>query len=171
MPRYPQYLTAYHGTTSRVAIALLRGETPEYKPIYVEGINGLSSLGGTYLARDQHLAWIYAEDAALIFGDEPVVLTVRVATSELLPDEDWVVCATHHRAPDPTPRVQRFLDDLFVGYPGDGWSLSDHYKERYSELNAKHGISWRDSWAAGHGTARFDRLLRPEDVLVVTKVE
>jgi hypothetical protein len=42
------------------------------------------------------------------------------------------------------PRLRAFFDDLFVGYIADS-SLSDHYKARYAELNASHGITWRDS--------------------------
>jgi hypothetical protein len=31
------------------------------------------------------------------------------------------------------------LDDVFVGYLGEGFSLSDHYKTRYTKLNAESG--------------------------------
>lgn len=157
--RHTRHLTAYHGTTSRVADALLEGRAPEYRRVFVDAN---VSLGGTYLAKSLPLARVCAEQAACELGGRPVVLEVRVRAGELLPDEDWVVGES--RLPESTPRAQAFLDDLFVGYLGDGWSLSDHYKARYDELNARHGISWRDSWNRD-GTARLGRLLRPEDVL------
>ncbi len=119
------------------------------------------SLGGTYITKNRALAEVYAQTAAREHSGEPVVLDVRVPDTELLPDEDWVVNAAESRE-DPPPRVQAFLDDLFQGYLGEGWSLSDHYKERYDELNRRHGITWRDSWE-WVGTARLDRLLSARD--------
>lgn len=145
------------------------GKPSEIRRVF-EGSN--VSFGGVYLTKDQALAEVYAKNAARIVGGSPEVLKVKVDVRHLLPDEDWVVRVFEEfeegeRFP---PRIQGFMDDLFIAYPGEGFSLSDHYKTRYEELNARHGITWRDSWKYG-GTARMNRPLEPGDILAVQNHE
>lgn len=152
-------VVAYHGTSSDVIAEVMRGSRAARRAFTESNV----SLGGTYLTKREDLASVYATQAARVLGGTPVVLKLRVSSDELLPDEDWVVQAAETREPIPA-RIEKFMDDLFVGYPGEGWSLSDHYKERYDELNDGHKITWRDSWRWG-GTARLARLLAEEDIL------
>lgn len=154
-------MRAYHGTTSLVAEAIARSGRAQQRVFDTTNV----SLGGTYVTRRPDLAAVYAEQAARAFGGSPVVLVIDVAPAALLPDEDWVVNAAESSLA-PGMRLQRFLDDLFVGYLGEGHSLSDHYKTRYAPLNRAHDITWRDSWR-WLGTARLDRPLTTVDVVTV----
>ncbi len=151
-------MIVYHGTSSDVVRRILTAAGGKPRRVFVESN---VSLGGTYVTKRRDLADVYAKEAARTLGGRPVVLELDLRESELLPDEDWAVDAAEGRD-EPPVRIQKFLDDLFVGYI-EGWSLSDHYKERYDELNALHGITWRDSWR-WRGTARLPRLLRASDI-------
>ena len=147
-------ISVWHGTSSSVLSAVLKG-------VGIKRAFSTSnvSLGGTYVAKSRALADVYAANAAAALGGTPVVLEMCVDRSALLPDEDWVVRGARAR---PSPRLRPFWDDLFEGYGGDGFSLSDHYKERYDELNRVHGITWKDSWT--YGFARISRPLSISDV-------
>ena len=154
-------MRAYHGTTDR-ALTAIRTGSALVAPVYVEAN---ASLGGAYLAVDRSLAIVAAQAAARSTGGRPVLLIVEIAQDELLPDEDWVVRAAEaredvHRG----RRIDDFMTDLFEGYPGEGFSLSDHYRDRYDELNDTHTITWRDSWTWSR-TARIARLLTAADVV------
>lgn len=157
-------ITAFHGTTSEVMEKIASGKPFEIQRVFQDSN---VSLGGAYITKDPTLAAVYAKDAAEVLGGSPVVLRVKVDVKDLLPDEDWIVRIFEEVKRLP-PRIQRFMDDLFVGYPGEGFSLSDHYKVRYEELNAGHGITWRDSWKYG-GTARMNRPLEDEDIMSITR--
>lgn len=152
-------MIVYHGTSSDVVRRILTGGGDKRRRVFVESN---VSLGGTYVTKRRDLADVYARQAARALGGRPVVLELDLRESELLPDEDWVVDVAEGRD-EPPARIQTFLDDLFVGYLGEGFSLSDHYKERYDELNAEHGITWRNSWR-WRGTARLPRPLRASDI-------
>lgn len=129
----------YHGT-SLAALKRIR-EGREILPVYT--VNNIS-LGGAYFTNNRAKARGHAKEAADIHKSTPVILLV--VPEELLPDEDWVVVAFEDcpLLPDRETiedKVHReFFDDLFVGYLPET-SLSDHYKERYDELNRKHGIT------------------------------
>ena len=154
-------MRAYHGTSSTAAGQIM-AESHTSQPVYIESN---VSLGGAYLTSERGLAEAAARAAACAHESFPVVFVLEIDERELLPDEDWIV------RPAESPedivlgrRIQSFLDDAFEGYPGEGHSLSDHYASRYNELNARHGITWRDSWRWCR-TARLSRLLRPGDVV------
>ena len=154
-------MRAYHGT-SDLALIQIRAGSARVTPVYTESN---VSLGGTYLAADRFLADVAAKIAAQAHSGRPVRLMVEIKESELLPDEDWVVSAAE--SPEGVKRGRRiddFMDDLFVGYFGEGFSLSDHYRERYNELNRDHLITWKDSWTWSH-TARIARILVPKDIV------
>jgi len=154
-------MRVYHGTSSIVDLKIFSGN-----PVDVERVfrDSNASLGGTYVTKDRALAEIYADHTTRALGGHPVVYELEVSSSDLFPDEDWVVEGA--RAPRLGSRLQKFMDDLFIGYPGEGFSLSDHYKERYEELNRRHGITWKDSWKWS-GTARLEKVIRPEMVVEV----
>ena len=152
-------MRAYHGTSTTSLNWIFSGRPAEVVRAFTEAN---VSLGGAYVTKDNLFARAYALHAADVQGGRPAVLEVEIPSSDLLPDEDWVVKAAE--APRLSPRLQQFMDDLFKGYLGEGWSLSDHYKTKYAELNKKHGITWRDSWRWSH-SARVDRPIRPEDVI------
>lgn len=151
---------AFHGTSSKVMQSIESGTTGARPQRVFREAN--ASLGGTYVTNRQSLAAVHAKDAARVLGGHPVIVEVDVDPRELLPDEDWVVDVAEQQRV--SGRHQAFLDDLFKGYLGEGFSLSDHYKLRYAKLNDEHGITWRDSWRT-RGTARLARPLRPKDVL------
>ena len=152
-------MRAYHGTSSKVLEAILLGRKTKPRRVFIESN---VSLGGTYVTERRNLAEVYAEQAARVLGGRPIVLELDLDEAELQPDEDWVVDAAEGRDEPPT-RIQKFLDDVFVGYLGEGFSLSDHYTKRYTKLNAKHRVTWRDSWQ-WRGTARLPRPLRASDI-------
>ena len=160
-----QKLRAYHGTSSLVLDKIKSGNEADVQRVFD---TSNVSLGGAYVTNRHDLAVVYAKEAAQVLGGNPVVLEVELDAREFLPDEDWVVDVTDYHVPEShiTPRIQKFLDDLFVGYRGEGWSLSDHYKERYDELNAEYHITWRDSWK-WRGTARISRPLHASDIVAV----
>ena len=81
------------------------------------------------------------------------MLIVRIKYP-LLPDEDWVVRASERPKDSDfdwttetykSKRYANFFADLFSEYIGEGHSLSDEYARRYDELNARYGITWKDS--------------------------
>jgi hypothetical protein len=149
-----------HGT-SDIALARILAGSSQADRVYIASNR---SLGGAYVTGDPGLARAAAVIAAAAHGGCPVVLALDIAEDDLLPDEDWVVRAAE--APEDVvlgPRVSAFLDDLFRGYPGEGFSLSDHYCGRYAEINRRHRITWRDSWVWG-ATARLPRLLTASDI-------
>jgi hypothetical protein len=151
----------YHGTSERV-LDQIRIGSERLLPVYTESN---VALGGTYLAAEWGLARVAAFGAARAHTSAPVLLTLEIDPAELLPDEDWVVNAAE--APEGvhySRRIARFLEALFLGYLGEGWSLSDHYRERYDALNAEHRISWRDSWHWCR-CARIARSLRSTDIV------
>jgi hypothetical protein len=151
----------YHGTTSDVLDKILRGSQAAQRRVFTESN---VSLGGTYVTARRALADVYAQTAARELGGLPVVLELDVDPKELLPDEDWPVRLFEVDESAVTPREQKFLDDLFVDYPGEGFSLSDHYTTKYEDLNRRHRVSWRDSWKWME-TARLDRPLKKDDLL------
>ncbi len=152
-------MVVYHGTSSDVLARIMSDTKGAIRRVFMDSN---VSLGGTYVTKRRDLAEVYAAQAARQLGGVPVVLELDVPQSDLLPDEDWAVDAAEAREPA-SKREQAFLDDLFVGYLGEGFSLSDHYKERYAELNERHHITWRDSWR-WRGTARLDRPLTRLDL-------
>lgn len=155
-------MKVFHGTTSEVADRLAKGRAADMRRVFKESN---VSLGGTYVTNNREMANVYAQTAARVNGGEPMVLEINVPQSDLLPDEDFVVHIAHSSEDEPiTKRLQSFMDDLFQGYPGEGFSLSDHYKTKYGALNARHGITWKDSWK-WMGSARMDRPIRPDDVV------
>lgn len=154
----------YHGTSTVVLEKIQRG-SKDVKLVYTKSN---ISLGGTYFARHKERAEFYARDAARILGGQPVIL--EVIPDDLYPDEDWVVEAIE-QAPEgrdgrlKNKRLQEFFDDLFQDYVSDN-SLSDHYRDRYDDLNDYHGITWKDSedWI---NTARQLGPLRAEQIVKV----
>lgn len=157
-------MRGFHGTSSVSLDMMFSGKPSQVRKVFTESN---ISLGGIYITKDQNLAKVYAEHASRVQGGRPVILEIDLPSSDLLPDEDWVVKAV--KSSHLTVRLQDFMDDLFIGYPGEGWSLSDHYKERYDELNERHGITWRDSWRWSQ-SARMERPIRPEEVVEVKEV-
>ena len=157
----------YHGTTT-VVLAKIQSGSKDVKKVYTESN---ISLGGAYFAREKERAEFYAIDAARLLGGNPVVL--EVTPDALYPDEDWVVSAIEDAPTDgykiKDQRLQEFFDDLFDGYVADN-SLSDHYRDRYDELNDYHGITWQDSedWIS---TARQEGPLRAEQIVNVEYLE
>lgn len=158
-------MKAYHGASSETVEAIASGRHAEIRRAFQESN---VSLGGTYVSKYPDLAKVYAKNAVRVQGGSPLLLTLEVSEDDLLPDEDWVVRAAESEGPL-SRRLQAFMDDLFIGYPGEGFSLSDHYKERYDALNKQHEITWKDSWK-WVGTARLDRPIRSADVIRVDEV-
>ena len=137
-------MNALHGTSLASHQRIVGGGNPV--PVFSESN---VSIGGAYFTTSAPHARFHAETAAREHASEAVVLTIALDESKLLPDEDWVVLAFEEsplNAADEIldPRLRAFFDALFAGYVADS-SLSDHYKARYAELNASHGITWRDS--------------------------
>ena len=154
----------YHGTTTDVLKKIVAGScmvAQVYKRSNV-------SLGGAYFWSDLARAKDHAAFAARQMGGDPVVLVV--VPDDLYPDEDWVVSFLDRADDDEITPLADFLDDLFDGYQGEGFSLSDHYKERYQELNDYHGITWKDSERWNH-SARQLSPLRQDQVVMIVDVE
>jgi len=162
----------FHGTSSLSLQKILRGNGAVIR-VYRDSN---TSLGGAYFTTQEPVARVAAELAAREHGGEPVVLTVRADTNDLLPDEDWVVSAVVDLPADRygvirDRRMRDFFDDLFVGYMGEGHSLSDHYKERYDELNESHGITWRDSLRTWPGSVRQPHPISADQIEAVIEYE
>ena len=132
----------YHGTSKAVLQAIETGQ-PFVKPVFAESN---VSLGGAYFTSTRYMAEAHACLAAGMHSSDPVILMVD-PTFDLLPDEDFVVHVAEKLDESEIKKagLTKFMADLFIGYPGDGHSLSDHYKARYDDLNARHGITWKHS--------------------------
>jgi hypothetical protein len=153
----------FHGTSTR-ALELIRAGDGEALLIF-QAEDDNASLGGAYMSSRFVRAQTYAMLAAHIHGGDPVVL--RVVPGVLFPDEDWVnpVAEGLDEAQTAAAGLTAFMADLFTGYNVHD-SLSTHYKARYAELNARHGITAQHSlhWIE---CARQESLLLAGQILEV----
>lgn len=174
----PEFL--FHGTSNYV-LEQIRAGTNVVIPVYQDSN---VSLGGTYMTTNLGMAKVAAAQAARVHGSAPVIVCLRPDFA-LQPDEDWVVCASENPRDEhfdgsleryTVPRYERFFNDLFSRYLGEGQSLSDAYVKRYATLNRKHQITWEDSMlylgsvrqdqpiAATQIIDRWSASLSPEDM-------
>jgi len=149
-PSTPPRGTLFHGTSEYVLGEIESGRN-RIQRVYKH--NNVS-LGGAYLTYFWSVANVAAKTAAREHRSKPIVLAVKI-TSDLFPDEDWVVAAAERPKPSDfdfasetyrNHQYQGFFEDLFSEYLGEGHSLSDEYVRRYDELNDLYGITWRDSF-------------------------
>ncbi len=147
-PKLPKS-ALFHGTTEYVVSQIESGSN-NVRLVYKDSN---ISLGGAYLTRFYEIAQVAAQTAAREHQSKPVILIVRIKYP-LFPDEDWVVRASERPKDSDfdwntesykSKRYANFFADLFSEYIGDGHSLSDEYVRRYDELNARYGITWKDS--------------------------